>query len=227
MKHSGRARRAAFKLIIIALILVAILVAMGFFAAFFGTVLVAVAPFLIGLWVAFGLFTLYFFRDPSPKVPSQPRGILAPGHGKVDVIDTTVEPLFMGGECRRISIFLSVFNVHVQNAPVEGRVAFYRYSNGQFLNALRKDCAECNENLLLGFEPAIPGLEKVGVRLIAGAIARRIVPFVQQGDEVSRGGRIGLIQFGSRVDLYLPMGAEVKVRLGDKVVAGETIVATV
>jgi phosphatidylserine decarboxylase len=227
MKHSGKARKAAFKLIVIAVVIMGVLVAMGAFAAVVGTVLVAITPFLIGLWVVFALFTLYFFRDPNAKPPPESRAILSPAHGKVDVIDTTVEGSFIKGECRRISIFLSVVDVHVQNAPIAGKIAFYKYSNGQFLNALRSDCAECNENLLLGFEPSAPGMPRVGVRLIAGAIARRIVPFVQQGDDVPVGERIGLIQFGSRVNVYLPLGAEVKVSLGDRVVGGETILAMV
>jgi phosphatidylserine decarboxylase len=182
---------------------------------------------MIGLWIVFALFTLYFFRDPNARIPSQANAILAPAHGKVDVIDTTNEPLFMRGECRRVSIFLSVMNVHVQNAPISGRIAFYKYTAGQFLNALRTESSEANENLLLGIEPSKPGGPRLAIRLIAGAIARRIVPFAQLGDEVAAGERIGLIQFGSRVDIYLPLETEVKVKIGDKVVGGETVVAVV
>ncbi len=225
MKHSGKARKAAFRMILATFIIVAVLVALGAFAAFFGTVLVAITPFMVGLWIVFAVFTLYFFRDPNARVPGQANAILSPAHGTVDVIDTTNEPLFMRGECRRISIFLSVMNVHVQNAPISGRVAFYKYTNGQFLNALRTECIEANENLLLGFEPSKPGMPRLAIRLIAGAIARRIVPFAQQGDEVVAGERISLIQFGSRVDIYLPIDTEVKVKIGDKVVGGETVVA--
>src|SRR5205814_8854806 len=131
--------------------------------------------------------------------------VLALGHGKVDVIDTITEPLFMGGECRRISIFLSVIDIHVQNAPVSGKVAFFKYCAGQFLSALKTECATKNENVLLGFEASDPPGHRVGVRLIAGVLARRIVPFLDQGDEVARGDRISLIQFGSRAELYLPL----------------------
>jgi phosphatidylserine decarboxylase len=212
-------------MILVTFIIVAVLVALGAFAAFFGTVLVAVTPFLVGLWIAFALFTLYFFRDPTARVPKETKVILSPAHGKVDVVDVANEPLFMGGPCQRISIFLSVINVHVQNAPISGKVIYFKATNGQFLNALRTECIEANENVLVGIEPATPGLPRVGVRLIAGAIARRIVPFVQQGDQVQAGERIGLIQFGSRVDLYLPTGTDVKVKIGDKVVGGETVVA--
>lgn len=225
MKHSGKARKAAFKLILFTFIAMAVVVALGFLATFFGAVFLTLTPFLIGLWVVFALFTLYFFRDPNARVPTQDKAVLSPGHGKVDVIDTVNEPLFMKGECRRVSIFLSVLNVHVQNAPVAAKVTFYKYSTGQFLNALRTECSEANENLLLGLEPTAPGAPQIALRLIAGAIARRIVPFVQQGDELAAGERISLIQFGSRVDVYLPLNTELKVNLHDKVVGGETVIA--
>jgi phosphatidylserine decarboxylase len=226
MKHSGKARKAAFKIILWSLIAAAAIWFIGFAGSTIATVLSLIAiPVLPILWVIFAVFTLYFFRDPNPRTPVEPRIVVSPGHGKVDAIDTTTEPKFMGGECQRISIFLSVFNVHVQNAPVGGRVAFYEYKEGEFLNALRADSAVHNENVLMGFEATEPGGQKIGVRLIAGVIARRIVPFVQQGEEVSRGQRISLIQFGSRVDVYLPAGAKIKAALGDRVVGGETVLA--
>jgi phosphatidylserine decarboxylase len=118
-----------------------------------------------------------------------------------------------------------VFDVHVQNAPVSGKVAWFKYSTGQFLNALKAESAVYNENVLLGFEASEPRGQKIGVRLIAGVIARRIVPFVQLGEEVARGERIGLIQFGSRLDVYLPSNARIKVKVGDRVVGGQTVLA--
>jgi phosphatidylserine decarboxylase len=181
---------------------------------------------LVGLWVVFVLFTLYFFRDPNPRVPSGSRLVVAPGHGKVDLIDTTEELQFMGGPCQRVSIFLSVFNVHVQNAPVAGVATYYKYTQGKFLNAMKSDSAVHNENALIGFEAADPQGTKVGVRLIAGLIARRIVTWVTVGEKVDCGERISLIQFGSRVDLYLPRDAKVRVMLGQKVVGGQTIIAS-
>ena len=131
----------------------------------------------------------------------------------------------MGGECQRVSMFLSVLDVHVQNAPVTGKLSLLKQTSGQFLNALRTESATHNENVLLGFEASELGGQKIGVRLIAGVLARRIVPFVEVGDEVVRGERISLIQFGSRADVYLPLNAQIKVQLGDKVVGGETILA--
>lgn len=226
MKHAGKARKAAIKIILFTLVVLFVVWGLIALGAVLAAMAVATAPFLILIWVLFSLFTLYFFRDPNPRAPVGSNLILAPGHGKVDVIDTVTEPHFMGGECRRISIFLSVIDVHVQNAPVAGTVSLVKYTMGQFLNALRTDCSVHNENVLLGFESTEPSGMKVAVRLVAGVLARRIVPYVNQGDEVRRGDRISLIQFGSRADLYLPLDVEVKVKLGDRVTGGVTVVAT-
>jgi phosphatidylserine decarboxylase len=227
MKYSGKARRAAFKLILLSLVAGFAIWAFIAIASFIGTLLsVVVVPVLIVIWITFSIFTLYFFRDPSPRVPAGANLVLSPGHGKIDAIDTIVEPLFMGGECQRVSMFLSVFNVHVQNAPVTGKVAFFKYTVGQFLSALKTESAVHNENVLLGFETSEPMGKKNAVRLIAGVIARRIVPFVKEGEEIIHGQRISLIQFGSRADVYLPASAKIQVKLGDHVVGGQTILAT-
>jgi phosphatidylserine decarboxylase len=119
-----------------------------------------------------------------------------------------------------------VFDVHVQNAPVSGKVTFFKYTEGKFLNALKTESAQHNENILLGIETSDPRGEKVGVRLITGLIARRLVPWVAEGDEIERGERISLIQFGSRVDVYLPLSAKIQVKLGDRATGGETVLAT-
>jgi phosphatidylserine decarboxylase len=225
MKHSGKARKAAFKMLLVTLVLVLLVPVAGFLATLIGSAMVAFSILLILAWVLFALFTLYFFRDPNPRVPAGANLLVSPGHGKVDVIDTVAEPQFMGGECRRISMFLSVLNVHVQNAPVGGTVAYFKHTTGQFLNAMRTESASFNENVLIGIEAAEPRGVKVGVRLIAGVLARRIVPWVAPGDAVARGDRIGLIQFGSRLDVYLPQNARIEIKLGDRVVGGETVLA--
>lgn len=225
MKHSGKALLAALKMIgwtgaaVLALLIVA------FLGKVLGTFIFGIAGALVGLWVLFALFTFYFFRDPNPVVPGGKNLVIAPGHGKVDAIDTTTEPDFMGGECQRISIFLSVIDIHVQNSPVTARVAYFKHTPGQYLNALNADSAKFNENVLIGLEATEPAGEKVGVRLIAGLIARRIVPWVREHDAIQRGERISLIQFGSRVDVYLSRNAKIKVKLGDKVVGGESVLA--
>jgi phosphatidylserine decarboxylase len=223
MKYSGKARSAALRLMAWPLAALLALAAVCLAAPGLGPVARPLLLSVFLLWLLFTIFTLYFFRDPEARVPQEPGLLVSPGHGKVDMIDRLAEPQFMGGECQRISIFLSVFNVHVQNSPVSGKLAFYKYTTGQFLNALKAESAAHNENALLGIQA--DGGAKIGVRLLAGLIARRIVPFVSQGEDLDRGQRISLIQFGSRVDLYLPLSAEIKVKLGENVVGGETIMA--
>ena len=226
MKHSGKARKAAFKIILWTLVLLAAIFAGGLVATMVGTVIAAVTSVLVGLWALFALFTIYFFRDPAPKTPSIPNAIVSPAQGTVDLIDETTEPMFMGGRCKRISIFLSVVDVHVQRAPISGRVALMKHTLGKFLSATKSDCGAHNENVLLGIEPAdYPG-QKLALRLIAGLIARRIVPWVGEGESISRSERISLIQYGSRCDLYLPLSTKILAKLGDKVKVGETIVAS-
>lgn len=225
MKHSGKARKSAFKMIFITLVLVVLVPIAGVLATVIGLSLLGIFWILLAVWFAFALFTLYFFRDPNARVPAGSGLVVSPGHGKVDVIDTVTENQFMGRECQRISMFLSVLNVHVQNAPVSGKVAYLKHTEGQFLNAMKTECATCNENVYIGLESTEPAQEKIGVKLIAGVLARRIVPFVETGDELARGDRISLIQFGSRVDVYLPHAAKIKVKIGDRVVGGETVLA--
>ena len=225
MRHAGKARWAAVKLIVIGLIIMLAVLLSGVLAVAVGTAILAFYSVIVALWVIYTVFTLYFFRDPTPLVPAGANLVVSPAHGKVDILDTVTEPEFMGGQCRRISIFLSVFNVHVQNAAVGGKIAFYKYTQGQFLSALRTESAVHNENALFGIESVEPKDAKVGVRLIAGVLARRIVPWVKTGDAVARGDRISLIQFGSRVDVYLPVSVKITVRLGDRVVGGETVIA--
>jgi phosphatidylserine decarboxylase len=225
VKYSGKATNAAFKLIGLSAVAVLLLLAAALVGKYLGTLVLGMAGVIVALWALFVIFTFYFFRDPDPMTPTAPNLVVAPGHGKVDTIDTTTEDEFMGGECQRISIFLSVFDVHVQNSPVTGRIACLKHTPGQYLNAMRADSAKFNENVLLGIESVEPKDKKVGVRLIAGLIARRIVPFVSQNEATRRGERISLIQFGSRVDVYLPKDAKIKVQLGDRVVGGESVLA--
>ena len=117
-------------------------------------------------------------------------------------------------------------DIHVQCAPATGRVGYFKHTPGQYLNAMKADSAKFNENVLMGFDLTEPPGEKIGVRLIAGLIARRIVPWIDAGDVVQRGDRISLIQFGSRVDVYLPPRAKIKINLGDRVIGGETVIAS-
>jgi phosphatidylserine decarboxylase len=226
MKHSGEAQSAAFKIILWTLIALVVTAAAAFIGKYFAELVLILCQVLFFVWVIFALFTLYFFRDPNAKTPLTPGVVVSPGHGKIDVVDQCDDPLNDDLRCHRISIFLSVIDVHVQNAPVAGKVSLLTHTDGQFLSAVNADCALHNENVLLAFDSAEFPSERVGLRLIAGLIARRIVPFVKIGDVVERGERISLIQFGSRCDLYLPLDYNVRVKIGDKAVGGETVMAS-
>ena len=227
VKHKGKAKAAFHRIMLWALgiywILGLLLILVSRF--FIPGILVAGVITLTGLLIGFALFAGYFFRDPEAQVPVGSGLIVAPGHGTVDVIDETEESSVLGGRCRRVSIFLSVFNVHVQQAPVAGTVIRVRHTPGQFLNAMKLESAALNENVLIGFQTSEPACGPVAIKLITGLIARRIIPWVQEGDVVAKGERVSLIQFGSRVDIYLPLQAKVAVALGDRVVGGETVVA--
>ena len=226
MKHSGRAVQSALKLIFWSLVLLLAVLSGGILAKYVSQFIAFLAWVLIGLWGLFTAFTFYFFRDPSPIVPGLPKVVLSPGHGKVDVIDETTETEFIGGPCKRISIFLSVIDIHVQHAPISAQIVYLKHKPGKFLSATKAHSADHNENVLVGFASTEQPGQKIGLRLIAGLIARRIVPFVREGDTVERGDRISLIQFGSRCDLYLPLQAKIQIKLGDRVKGGETIVAS-
>jgi phosphatidylserine decarboxylase len=222
MKHKGQARRAALKLIFLALLGAAVVGGAAWGLNLLPAVIIGI---VVSLWVLFVLFTLYFFRAPTASTPAAPGLVVSPGHGKVDFIDKLENSEYMGGPCHRISIFLSVIDIHVQNAPIAGRISCVVHTPGKFISALKADSAAYNENVLIGFDSAETPGEKIGLRLIAGVLARRIVPFVKVGDEPARGERVSLIQFGSRCDLYIPLKYAIKIKLGDKVVGGETIMA--
>lgn len=222
MKHQGRASKAA-TVILAKTVIPVIVLSCGVWILWPGWRWVALGGTALNIvWAG---FVLWFFRDPNPTVPKQPGIVVSPGHGLVDVVDQTDWPDRPGQRCQRLSIFLSVFDIHVQQAPVAGRVDSVRHQPGLFLNALKTESAAKNENFLVYFTANDAGKSVVAVRLIAGLIARRILPWVAAGDLVEQGERISLIQFGSRVDLYLPLNATVQVKVGDRVTGGESIVA--
>src|SRR5262249_38102990 len=186
MKNSGKSMRAGLKIIFWTLVLLIAIFAIGVLATLLGALIATVSTILVVVWLLFALFTLYFFRDPNPTTPSIGNAIVAPAHGTVDLIDETTESEVMGGACQRVSIFLSIFDVHVQKAPVSAKITFFKHTTGKFLSATRSDCGAHNENVLLGLDPTdYPG-QKIGLRLIAGLIARRIIPWVQLDDTVER-----------------------------------------
>ena len=169
-------------------------------------------------------FVFYFFRDPEREIPSGEGVVISPGDGKIIDIREVEESSFIGGPCRRITIFLSVFNVHVQRAPVSGDVAHREYRPGEFAVAWHPKASEKNEQSSLGL---IARGHRVLVRQIAGLIARRIVTYPEQGGQVERGERIGLIRFGSRVDLFMPLDWSLDCAVGDKVAGGSTVLARI
>lgn len=224
MKYEGIARRAAIKLIVPPLLAVVAIALAGLLLGW-PRWLAGVASALAAVWLLFSGFTLYFFRDPVPRTPAAGGLAVSPAHGTVDAIEVLKDSPCFPGPCHRVSIFLSVIDIHVQNAPISGKIAGMKHAPGQFLSALKAESALHNENLLIQFASNESLGEIVGVRLIAGVLARRIVPFVKEGDDLRRGERISLIQFGSRCDVYLPMDFKIKVKIGEKVVGGETTVA--
>ncbi len=195
--------------------------ALAWVAVPFSATWVAIPAVIVTVLAA---FVFYFFRDPERRAPTDEGVVLAPGDGKIIDIREVDEPSFFEGPCRRITIFLSVFNVHVQRAPVAGRVAHRDYRPGEYAVAWHPKASESNEQASLGLStPWGPVL----VRQIAGLIARRIVTYPEQGDQVQLGDRIGLIRFGSRVDLFLPLHWPVSCAVGDKAVGGRTVFAHV
>ena len=168
------------------------------------------------------LFVLWFFRDPIRALPRDAALVVAPGEGRVIDIRETLEPSFLKETCRRVTIFLSVFDVHVQRAPVSGRVEHREYVPGKYLVAWKEKASDENERASLGI--ATPQ-GRVLVKQIAGLVARRIITDQQVGDSVERGERIGLIRFGSRVDLFVPLHWEITCEVGDTVRVGVTPLA--
>lgn len=172
----------------------------------------------------FLVFSLYFFRDPQRAVPTDADVLISPADGTVIDIKTVTEDRYLQAPAQRISIFMSVFNVHVNRSPLDGTIEFVQYNPGKFINAFKEKASEDNENLLVGIH-AKQGDLKIAVRFIAGLIARRIVFYKEKGDEVTQGERINIIRFGSRVDLFCPPDSEILVKNGQKVTAGVTVMA--
>jgi len=179
--------------------------------------LVAVVVTVLALWCA------YFFRDPERTGPRGAALVIAPADGKVLMITQVDEPRFIEGQATRISIFMNVFNVHVNRYPVDGRVNFVWYNKGKFLNAAAEKSSLENEQMSIGV--TTPSGVRILTRQIAGLIARRIVTYSKVGDEAHQGDRFGIIRFGSRVDVFIPPTSTVKVKLGDITTAGTTVLA--
>jgi len=200
---------AAWALALIAIALGASRHSMGWYAA-------AVPLVIIALWV------VYFFRDPERTGERGDRVVVSPADGLVVMITDVDEPSYIAGEATRISIFMNVFDVHVNRYPVNGTVRFLKYNKGKFLHAAHEKASLDNEQMSVGIES---GTRKILVRQIAGLVARRIVNYAKNGDAAAQGVRMGIIRFGSRVDVFIPPGSKVRVQVGERTVAGTTVLA--
>jgi phosphatidylserine decarboxylase len=178
--------------------------------------LAAFVLLLLALWVA------YFFRDPERTGDRGPSLVVSPADGKLIMITEVDEPSFVKGRATRLSIFMNVFNVHVNRYPVDGAVKYIHYNKGKFFNAAAEKSSLENEQMSVGIET---GRHRLLVRQIAGLIARRIVTYSKLGETVKQGDRMGIIRFGSRVDVFLPPGSTIQAKLGDVTTAGVTILA--
>lgn len=191
-------------------------IVLGWIGQFFGQHWLVILAFLLFL------FCLNFFRDPERSVPAGDDVVVAAADGVVADIIELEEHEVLKTRCRRVGIFLSVFDVHVNKAPIAGKITYIQHHPGLFLDARDPACSEKNEALTWAFEGAKATLV---VRLLTGAIARRIVPWSKVGDSVTKGFRFGMIRFGSRTEVYLPLDAEVTVKIGDRVKGAQTVIA--
>jgi phosphatidylserine decarboxylase len=180
------------------------------------------------LWLlAFGLLVLaiyvaYFFRDPERTGERGDRLVVSPADGKVVLITEVDEPTFVHGRALRVSVFLNIFNVHVNRYPVGGTVRYVHYNPGRFINAAAEKASLENEQSSVGIDT---GTHRILVRQIAGLIARRIVTYSREGEHVTQGERMGLIRFGSRMDVFIPTASVVRVSVGETVFAGTSLLA--
>jgi phosphatidylserine decarboxylase len=195
-------------------------------AAVVTLILFSLVPFLGWIGLAATAYVAYFFRDPARVTPMREGLVVSPADGRISAIDKVRPPAELGlgdAERTRISIFLSVFDVHINRSPVAGRVTKSIYVPGAFLNAALDKASEENERRSLVLTQ--PNGAEIAVVQIAGLIARRIVTFAKEGDALGAGERFGLIRFGSRVDVFLPVGALAQASVGQRAVGGETVLA--
>jgi len=178
--------------------------------------------FVVILACAFHFFTIFFFRDPARVITSEPHMVVSPADGTIVGVEDLDSSAHYDGPCKRVSIFLSVFNVHINRSPYDGTVESIAYKPGEFKNAMRADTTDVNESNTIRMKTDRGAMT---VRQISGLIARRIVCKVEVGETLAKGEKFGMIKFGSRTELYLPTNAEICVRMKDKVQGGATVVA--
>jgi len=189
--------------------------------AFIALVSLFFSAWLFLLFVVLIAYTFYFFRDPERAVPNDPNAFVAAADGTVTDIIEIDEPDVLKTKKRRIGIFLSIFDVHTNRAPIGGRIVYRQHREGLCVDARRPECSEKNEAMTWVFQNP---RATIVVRQLTGAIARRIVAWADVGDELKKGDRFGMIRFGSRTEVYLPLAANVVVKVGDHVAGGSTII---
>jgi phosphatidylserine decarboxylase len=190
-------------------------------------IFLALATWFFSAWLSLFFlvlifYTFFFFRDPDRNIPADPNAVVAAADGTVTEISEVVETEVLKTKTRRVGIFLSIFDVHSNRAPVDGRIIYRQHREGFCLDARSPDCSEKNEAMTWGIENS---RATIVVRQLTGAIARRIVAWADVGDELKKGDRFGMIRFGSRTEVYLPLTASVLVKVGEHVAGGSTIIA--
>lgn len=199
------------------------------FCAGFSLILIVASYFIHNGWIkypliifsiVFLLFSINFFRDPERTPPDKKNIVVSPADGEVVIIKDIYEGEFLKENARQVSIFMSPLNVHVNRIPIDGKVEYFKYVEGEYLVAFHEKADKRNERTEIGISS---NRGKIFFTQVAGFIARRIVSDLKVGDEVKRGSRFGMIKFGSRSDVIVPSNWKLKVKLGDKVTAGETI----
>ena len=195
--------------------ILAILVVVALVSLFF-------SAWLFLLFLVLIAYTFYFFRDPERTIPADPNAIVAAADGTITDIIEIEEGDVLKTKTRRIGIFLSIFDVHTNRAPIGGKIIFRQHREGLCLDARKPECSEKNEAMIWAFENP---RTTIVVRQLTGAIARRIVAWSDVGDQLEKGDRFGMIRFGSRTEVYLPLAASVQVTLGEHVAGGSTIIA--
>lgn len=195
---------------ILAILVVAGLVSLFFSNWFFLLILILIA------------YTFYFFRDPERAIPADPNAVVAAADGTITDIIEIEENEVLKTKTLRVGIFLSIFDVHTNRAPIDSKVTFRQHREGLCLDARKPECSDKNEAMVWAFENP---RATIVVRQLTGAIARRIVAWSAVGDEIGKGERFGMIRFGSRTEVYLPLSASISVKVGEHVAGGSTIIA--
>ncbi len=218
--NSGKANKAAIRLILWSVAALAGLFLAAWAGQVLGALILAYHKLFLALWAALLIAILYLSRDPDPVEPSDANAIVSPAHGKVDAIDEAAEIGFMQGACRRISIRVAWTDIQVQYAPVAGTVAQLTHQPPG-----KADGRAIPETLFVGLDAVGRAGVRVAVRWTGGAWGRRILPWIQSNDVISRSVRIAMMRPGSRVDLYLPLEVKLHVKVGDEVAGGQSVVA--